>query len=197
MSQPTTVIRTVRETQLITAIINGTSTLIPAYQTANITLFPTTTTKAPATTVTGIGPPPPFGSSPSGNGGSNEDSRSITLRNWGLVVLGLVVLAFIGVMALRRYRSGRSKKQEPGTFMTVGEDDLDHDEDDRIRGASSGGGHAGGGGGGGGGGAGINLAILGGAGGSHGHSTTDATIRERRNSVGLQPIPRAKSRLQL
>ncbi|KAG0011496.1 hypothetical protein BGZ81_002146, partial [Podila clonocystis] len=114
-----------RETQIITIIVNGTSTGVPAYQTANVTLFPhynTTTTKAPATTVHGPIPLPPYDPNHPSSSSADQD-KSVTLRNWGLIIMGLIILAIIGGVALRRYRSGRTKKQEPGNFMTVGEDD--------------------------------------------------------------------------
>ncbi|KAG0359484.1 hypothetical protein BG005_000712 [Podila minutissima] len=176
-----------RETQIITIIVNGTSTGVPAYQTANVTLFPhynTTTTKAPATRVVGPDPPPPYDPNQPSSSSTDQD-KSVTLRNWGLIVMGLVILAIVGGVALRRYRSGRTKKQEPGNFMTVGEDDIDLGGSmggsgiggSGIPGASS-----------------VSLATLGGVGsGAHG-ATVDSTIRERRNSVGLQPIPRAMDR---
>ncbi|KAI7822645.1 hypothetical protein BC939DRAFT_503655 [Gamsiella multidivaricata] len=169
-----------RETHIITTILNGSTITIPAYQTANLTLFPnyttiTTTTKPPPTTVIGANPPPPYVSgSPTSTATNQGDgpSTAVLWRNWGLVVLAVVILAIIGGLALRHYRSGRTKKQEPGTFAPVGEDDGGTSS--TIPGGSS-----------------ISLGTLG---GHHHHhhpsqsAVTDSNVRERRNS---QPIPRA------
>ncbi|KAG9321682.1 hypothetical protein KVV02_002150 [Mortierella alpina] len=174
-----------RETHIITAIINGTWTAIPAYQTANLTLFPnyipySTTTKPPPTTVIGARPPPPFASgSPTSTASSSGDGplNAAQWRNWGLVILAVVVLAIIGGFTLRRYRKGRPKKQEPGNFVSVGEDDQEGTGGGGASpapGASS-----------------ISLATLGGHHHHHHHPSqvggTESNVRERRNS---QPIPR-------
>ncbi|KAF9109698.1 hypothetical protein BGX27_007304 [Mortierella sp. AM989] len=176
------------ETHIITTVINGTPTSIPAYQTANITLFPnytaiTTTTKPPPTTVIGVVPPPPYIPGSSTSGSNPEDGSSDnTLRNWGLIISAVVVLAVIGGLALRHYKSGRTKKQEPGNFAPVGEDDGESERGGRggsgVGGASTIPG-----------GSSISLAT----GGHHHHHQSQVTasnsnVRERRNS---QPIPKA------
>ncbi|KAI1314340.1 hypothetical protein EDD11_002281 [Mortierella claussenii] len=187
------------ETHSVTAIVNGTIITIPAYQTANVTIFPnythtttTTTTKPPPTTVIGVNPPPPYVSgSPTSTVSTPDDgsdSKAVLWRNWGLVVLGVVILAVVGGLILRRYRSGRTKKQEPGNFTPVGEDDEESEgrrgtggngSSSTIPGASS-----------------ISLATLGGhqppLSSYHHHqnqtAASNSNVRERRNS---QPIPRA------
>jgi hypothetical protein len=83
---------------------------------------------------------------------------------------------------LKRYRAGRGKKQEPGNFVSVGEDDGESE-----RGVVGGGTGTGGG---------ISLATLGhgqGQGLGQGaqsqlNQTSNNNVRERRNS---QPIPRS------
>ncbi|KAF9439308.1 hypothetical protein BGZ76_003838 [Entomortierella beljakovae] len=174
-----------KETHTITAVINGTTTFIPAYQTANVTLFPnftttTTTTKPPPTTVFGAAPPPPYVSgAPTSTSNPDNGSSGNTIRDWALIVSSVVVLAAVGTVLLRRYRSGRAKKQEPGNFTPMGEDDGESEHIGRngssvIPGSS------------------ISLATL----GHHHHqnqatasaNNTSVNVRERRNS---QPIPRA------
>ncbi|KAF8977435.1 hypothetical protein BGZ46_007388 [Entomortierella lignicola] len=178
-----------KETGIITTVINGTTTFIPAYQTGNLTLFPTTTTKPPLTTVFGALPPPPYvsGSPTSTSSPDNGSSTNTTLRNCGIVIASIVVLAFIAGLTYRRYRSGRTKKQEPRPFTPVGEDDGDSER----------GGHSGVGGVGGNstipGGSSISLTTLGGHHHLHHHhqsqvAASNSNVRERRNS---QPIPRA------
>ncbi|KAF8928411.1 hypothetical protein BGZ47_001650 [Haplosporangium gracile] len=180
-----------RETHIVTAAINGVITSIPASQTANITLFPpnitttTTTTKPPPTTVFGVNPPPPYVSgSPTAIASSSGDGsgKSTAWRNWGLVIMAAVILAIIGGLVLKRYRAGREKKQEPGNFVSVGEDDGENE-----RGVVGGGSGTGGS---------ISLATLGhgqGQGQGQGaqsqlNQTNNSNVRERRNS---QPIPRS------
>lgn len=172
----------VKETHIITTFVNGSIISIPAYQTANETMFTnatlsaSTTTKPPPTTVFGAQPPPPYVSgsptSTSSNKG-NGPSNAIVWRNLGLVILAVVILAVMGGFMLKRHRSGQAKKQEPRNFTQVGEDDGESERGGRtgdgdssnIPGGSS-----------------ISLATLGPAAG------TSSIVRERRNS---QPIPRA------
>ncbi|ORZ18330.1 hypothetical protein BCR41DRAFT_45389 [Lobosporangium transversale] len=175
------------ETHIVTTVWNGSIISIPAYQTANVTLFPgftlttTTTTKPPPTTVIGANPPPPFGAPASAESDSEDgsSSRAVLWRNWTLVCLGVVILATVGGLALKRYRSGWTKKQEPGTFAPFDEDD--------------GGGTGGGGGSGGGGGTsstipGSAISLVTVSGQNHQTVNSNNNVRERRNS---QPIPRA------
>ncbi|KAI8602854.1 hypothetical protein EDD21DRAFT_370712 [Dissophora ornata] len=180
------------ETHIITTVINGTTVSIPAYQTANITLFPnntisTTTTKPPPTTVFGVVPPPPYVSgSPTSTASASGDgaSKAVLWRNWGLVIMAVVILAVIGGLTLRRYKSGRAKKQEPGSFAPVDEDDGESDRG-RIGGTGTPSTTPGG--------SSISLATLGGHHHHHHHhqsqvASSNSNVRERRNS---QPIPRA------
>ncbi|KAG0240698.1 hypothetical protein BGW41_006695 [Actinomortierella wolfii] len=170
-----------KNTQIITFTYNGSTTLIPAYQTANVTMFPNVTTKAPVTTVVGSLPPPPF--DPNAPQDSSGDTNSgIVWRNWGLVIMSVVIVGLVAFIGVRKYRSGRAKKQEPtGDFMSVGEDDGDdsHSHRSPLPGGSV-----------------ISLATLGGGTGGQGtaSATTTSTVRERRNSVGVQPLPRAMER---
>ncbi|KAF9932855.1 hypothetical protein FBU30_007186 [Linnemannia zychae] len=186
-----------RETHNITVAINGIITTLPASQSYNNTLFPTgsvnistTTTKPPPTTVIGINPPPPYISgSPTSTANSSGDGsgKSTAWRNWGLVIMAAVILSIIGGLFLRRYRAGRTKKQEPGNFVSVGEDD--NDENERGIGGGGGGGTSSGTGGS------IGMVTLG-QGQGQGQGTPSQinqasslnNVRERRNS---QPIPRA------
>lgn len=98
--------------------------------------------------------------------------------------MAAVILSIIGGLFLRRYRAGRTKKQEPGNFVSVDEDDGENEQG--VGGGVSGTGVS------------ISLATLGHI---HGHGqgqgqgvqsqldhTRDNNVRERRNS---QPIPRA------
>ncbi|KAG0268614.1 hypothetical protein DFQ27_006252 [Actinomortierella ambigua] len=165
-------------TQIITFTYNGSTTVIPAYQTANHTMFPHVTTRAPVTTVIGSWPPPPIDASapPSMNSDANN---GIVWRNWGLVSLSVIIVGLLAYIGVRKYRSGRTKKQEPtGDFMSVGEDDDLHRSP--LPGGSV-----------------ISLATLGGGSGGQGTgsaTTAASTVRERRNSVGVQPLPRAMDR---
>ncbi|KAK5798831.1 hypothetical protein F5H01DRAFT_358405 [Linnemannia elongata] len=180
----------VKETHIVTAAINGVITSIPASQTANITLFPsnmtttTTTTKPPPTTVFGVNPPPPYVSgSPTAVASSSADGngKSTAWRNWGLVIMAAVILSIIGGLVLKRYRAGREKKQEPGNFVSVGEDDGESEQG--VGGGSGTGGS-------------VGFTTIGhgqgqgqGQGGqSQLNQTSNNNVRERRNS---QPIPRS------
>ncbi|KAF9977949.1 hypothetical protein BGZ73_004389 [Actinomortierella ambigua] len=164
-------------TQIITFSYNGSTTHIPAYQTANVTMFPNATTKAPVTTVMGSKPPPPFDRN--AHDTDSDANSGIVWRNWGLVIMSVVIVSLMVYIGVRRYRSGRAKKQEPaGDFMSVGEDDDLHRSP--LPGGSV-----------------ISLATLGGGSGGQGTgsaTTTASTVRERRNSVGVQPLPRAMDR---
>lgn len=104
------------------------------------------------------------------------------------MVLGIVVLAAIGSVVLKRYRSGQAKKQEPRNFTQVGEDDGESERGRRTADGSTSdlpGTGAGG--------SSISLATLGGL--HHpsqvavavAGSSVSSNVRERRNS---QPIPR-------
>jgi hypothetical protein len=204
------------ETHIITArLYNGAIATISAHQTTNTALFPsytlinTTTTRPPPTTVIGLNPLPPYvsGVSPSSSysdddGSNGSSSKAALIRTWALVVAGIVLVALVGGLFVRRYRMriGRAKKQEPVRhFMTVGEDDG---ESDRGMGGShisvSGLGAAGtiDGSGGGVGDAGgtlpdgsIALSNMGGASSQQHYSSQSSSnnVRERRNS---QPVPR-------
>lgn len=90
----------------------------------------------------------------------------------------VVILLIIGGLALKRYRAGREKKQEPGNFVSVGEDDGETE-----RGVVGGGSGTGGS---------ISLATLGQGQGQGAQSqlnqANNNNVRERRNS---QPIPRS------
>ncbi|GJJ79063.1 hypothetical protein EMPS_11422 [Entomortierella parvispora] len=166
------------ETHMITArFYDGAvamTTTLPAHSSVNGTFFPnytlsinTTTTRSPPTTVLGLEPPPPYtsGVSPYSNAdgsGSSGPSKATQIRTWALVVAGVVLVALVGGLMLRRYRRriGRAKKQEPVRhFMTVGEDDGESDRGDGI-----GPGGLGGGGGGGAGSSHINVSGLDGPG---------------------------------
>lgn len=94
--------------------------------------------------------------------------------------MAVVILSIIGGLVLKRYRAGREKKQEPGNFVSVGEDDGESERG--VVGSGTGGS--------------ISLATLGhgqgqgqGQGGqSELNQTGNNNVRERRNS---QPIPRS------
>ncbi|KAF9586195.1 hypothetical protein BGW38_008632 [Lunasporangiospora selenospora] len=170
-----------KETHLIITVINGTPTTIPANQTANVSLFSgsnatLSSTRAPPTTVFGADPPPPFNAS-NNNTSDSEDgpSKSIVWRNWGIVIGVAIALVAIGGVVLKKYKSGRNKKQEPGNFVTVSEDDGEIDMGGSLSYPTGIQRNS------------VNLTTLVG----HGGGTSNNTVRERRNSMGTQGSPKA------